>query len=362
MIPRDATRPKLEELVAWYDEIPLLPFQPEEEEVLEKIVDNAHKFRDHVAGYCSPLLSTEAEVETQRFYLRKILGAELLLAFETNFFRQQLHKWCPVAPDPPDLMEESKSTRKPRPTKLQKMLMEYGVDDPDDLPENVKAKANSLKRKAQNAEAAAAAAQAQAQSSPVTSVAPGSDGYGSAIHPYFSGLPSADSIDGAHGLPRPSSESRRRGSSKGDAMEIDGSLSLHPGGVFIGDGAGGPRVLVGSSTLSLEERLLRGEEDGLNLHTPAGKQQALELLRRTEDGRRRAEEIFGSGIWSDNPGLLVTEDGMAPQEDQGEVDKMFTDLTNHGDVDGKKEYGGGEITADSLESEMNGMDALLDGD
>jgi histone demethylase JARID1 len=142
-IPRDAARPKLEDLIAWQEEIPTLPFQPEEETVLKRIIDNALEFRQHIAAYCNPILTTASEAETQRFYLRKIEGAEILLAYETNFFRQELHKWSPVAPEPPPVLEVSKSTRKPRPTKLQKMLAQYGVDDPDDLPESVKGKANS---------------------------------------------------------------------------------------------------------------------------------------------------------------------------------------------------------------------------
>ncbi|KAJ2979765.1 hypothetical protein NUW58_g7118 [Xylaria curta] len=157
-IPRDAARPKLEDLIAWQEEIPSLPFQPEEEEVLKKIIDKAQEFRRHIAGFCTPVVATASEADTQRFYLRKIEGAEILLSYETNFFRQELHKWSPVAPEPPPVLDVSKSTRKPRPTKLQKLLLQYGVDDPDDLPEAVKGKANSLKRKAQNAEAAAAAA------------------------------------------------------------------------------------------------------------------------------------------------------------------------------------------------------------
>ena len=34
-IPRDAARPKLEDLQAWQDELQDLPFQPEEEELLK---------------------------------------------------------------------------------------------------------------------------------------------------------------------------------------------------------------------------------------------------------------------------------------------------------------------------------------
>ncbi|MBH1945569.1 hypothetical protein I5L01_15210, partial [Erythrobacter sp. YJ-T3-07] len=126
-IPRDAARPKLEDLLSWQDEISGLPFQPEEEEILRKIIDNAQDFRNHISVYCNPIMATASEAETQRFYLRKIEGAEILLAFETNFFRQELHKWSPVAPEPPPVLDVSKSTRKPRPTKLQRMLAQHGV-------------------------------------------------------------------------------------------------------------------------------------------------------------------------------------------------------------------------------------------
>ncbi|KAF8859961.1 PLU-1-domain-containing protein [Acephala macrosclerotiorum] len=128
-IPRDAAKPKLEDLQAWKNEIPLLPFQPDEEDILAKIIDNAQEFRNHLSPFCNPTMSTADECETQRFYLRKIEGAEILLAFETNFFRQELHKWSPVTTEPPPLLlEKPKSTRKPRPTKLQKLLAEHGVD------------------------------------------------------------------------------------------------------------------------------------------------------------------------------------------------------------------------------------------
>ncbi|TVY52644.1 Lid2 complex component lid2, partial [Lachnellula cervina] len=146
-IPRDAARPKLEDLQSWQDEIPNLPFQPDEEEILSKIVDNAQEFRSHVAPFCNPVMATADESETQRFYLRKIEGAEILLAYETNFFRQELHKWSPVAPEPPPVLDSSKSTRKPRPTKLQKLMAQHGVDDPEQLPQNVRIKPHQIKRK-----------------------------------------------------------------------------------------------------------------------------------------------------------------------------------------------------------------------
>ncbi|KAF4627760.1 hypothetical protein G7Y89_g10393 [Cudoniella acicularis] len=146
-IPRDAARPKLEDLQAWQDEIPSLPFQPDEEDILAKIIDNAQEFRSHVAPFCNPVMATADESETQRFYLRKIEGAEILLAYETNFFRQELHKWSPVASEPPPVLESSKSTRKPRPTKLQKLMAQHGVDDPEQLPQNLRTKPHNFKRK-----------------------------------------------------------------------------------------------------------------------------------------------------------------------------------------------------------------------
>jgi len=146
-IPRDAARPKIEDLVEWYEAIPELPFQPEEEDVLKEIIDNAVEFRQHVSAYMTKEAPTRTESETQRFFLRKIEGAEILLAYETNLLRQALHKFCPVAPEPPPMREVSLSTRKPRPTKLQKILAEHKVDNIEDLPEDARVKAQSLRRK-----------------------------------------------------------------------------------------------------------------------------------------------------------------------------------------------------------------------
>jgi len=139
-IPRDATRPKLEDLQAWQDEIPSLPFQPEEEGVLESIIEQGTKFREYVAQYINPMLSSPDELGTQRFYLRKLEGAEILLTAEINFFRQELHKFAPVAPHPPPVLQESLSTRKPRPTKQQKLMNLLGIKNPEDLPAHLKPK------------------------------------------------------------------------------------------------------------------------------------------------------------------------------------------------------------------------------
>ncbi|KAF6825052.1 PLU-1-like protein [Colletotrichum plurivorum] len=350
-IPRDAARPKLEELMAWADKIPNLPFQPEEEEVLQKIIDNAHDFRNHIAGYCNPVVSTKSEADTQRFYLRKIEGAEILLAYETNFFRQELHKWCPVAPHAPPVLEVSKSTRKPRPTKLQKLLAQFGVDDPEDLPENMKAKAASLKRKAQNAEAAAqAAAAAAAASSSGATVPPGVLQSYNRVSEHSSATPPGTSHGHMHG---------QSIGSKDDPMDIDSGPALHMG-LF---GGRGPQLVVDNASISLEERLLQGREDGLNLHSEAGRNKTLEILRRTELGRKRAVDIFGPDVFKGDVGMLNGRDDLPrSREDEVAVNRMFDDLTNQNDDDVRKkqETFDGPITAESLESERNGIDALLD--
>ncbi len=322
-IPRDAARPKLEDLIAWQDEIPNLPFQPEETEVLKKIIDKAQEFRRHIAGFCTPVVATASEADTQRFYLRKIEGAEILLSYETNFFRQELHKWSPVAPEPPPVLDVSKSTRKPRPTKLQKLLIQYGVDDPDDLPEAVKGKANSLKRKAQNAEAAAAAAAAAAASStsliPPHATSPSTHSFGSSGHAFFRGSqPSTPALTATtHGHPPPSADSAtssRPGSSlRPDSMDIEGASSLHPD-FFMSNGSSGqgPQLMHSDSNLSLEV------------------------------------------------------DQSHPDDDK-EVDKMFLDLTNadEDDIAKKDKQQEGErvsITAESFEAERNAMDAMEDSE
>ncbi|RBQ92078.1 hypothetical protein VDGD_09307 [Verticillium dahliae] len=361
-VPRDAARPKLEDLLAWSDKISNLPFQPEEEEVLQQIIDNAQEFRNHVAGICNPLVSTKSEADTQRFYLRKIEGAEILLAYETNFFRQELHKWCPVAPNPPPVLEVSKSTRKPRPTKLQKLLAQYGVDDPEDLPENMKQKAASLIRKAQNAEAAANAHAAGVAASAAGALVPP----GSAMHPMFGHKshqssatpPSISNGERVGG-------SRHSTTSKDDAMDIDSGPTLHPG-LFMPNGNGGPQLVHDNSSMSLEDRLNNGQEDGLNLLDPGQRSKALEILGRTDVGRKRAEEMYGPGVWNENKGLRqspATGATGGPQDERA-VDKMFEDLTNHDD-DGRKgrePFDGFVPTAESFENERNGMDALLDGE
>lgn len=147
-IPRDAARPKLEDLQEWQGEVPSLPFQPDEERILEHIVSQATAFRDFLQSFTNAACTTTEEVPTLIFYLRKIEGAEVLLAYETNFFRQEIHKWAPVAPEPPPILEQSLSTRKPRPTKQQKMMAQLGIARPEDLPSHLRTKQyNPAKRK-----------------------------------------------------------------------------------------------------------------------------------------------------------------------------------------------------------------------
>ncbi|KAK1760159.1 Lid2 complex component lid2 [Echria macrotheca] len=369
-IPRDAARPKLEDLQLWQEEIPNLPFQPDEEEVLDKIISNALAFRRHIAPYCNAMLSTRSEADSQRFYLRKIEGAEILLAFETNFFRQELHKWNPVAPEPPPVLEVSKSTRKPRPTKLQKMLATYGVDDPDDLPEEVKGKANSLKRKALNAEAAAAAQGVGSSGNHPTS--PGSIPFGASGHPFFSRnsstqpqTPGLSVQGGAH------MHGSRGSDSASSAHARNGSNPMFKpeSSFFMQDGSTGPQMVVGDNpSLSLEERLLRGfpdDYDGDYLHTQAGKAKAMEIFSRTEEGRRQAEMIYGAGVWDVRATARDDNDpiGIGVSTEAEGDDSMFVDLVNEDEDDEseRKKNGDQGAAAFGLEDEQhNTARTLLD--
>ncbi len=147
-IPRDAVRPKLEELQAWADDLETLPFQPDEEETLVEICDHAQNYRQYIKPIIhSDLPTSPEEVTVMRFHLRKIEGADILLAEETNFLKSELHKWAPVAPSAPILTDHSQSTRKPRPTKEQKLMARLGVTKREDLPQQYKIKPGIAKRK-----------------------------------------------------------------------------------------------------------------------------------------------------------------------------------------------------------------------
>lgn len=151
-IPRDAARPKLEDLQTWQDDLEGLPFQPEEERTLNNICEQGAAFREFMRTFINPENpSTPEEIGTLRFHLRKIEGADILLAEETNYLRKELHKWAPVAPEPPPPIQVSMSTRKPRPTKQQKLMASLGITNPDDLPQQYKIKPHVAKRKASEA-------------------------------------------------------------------------------------------------------------------------------------------------------------------------------------------------------------------
>ena len=171
-IPRDADRPKLEEMLDLQNEIPYLPFQPEEEATIAEIVNTAQAFRDHVQQYMQPtaMLPTAEEVPLIRFYLRKIEGADTLLAEETNFFKTELHRLFPIATMAPKQMEISKSTRKPRPTKAQKLMNQYGVNTVEELPADVQPKVPKRKQSQQqsNPHSAASLAAASRRTSSTT--------------------------------------------------------------------------------------------------------------------------------------------------------------------------------------------------
>lgn len=116
--------------------------------------------------YINPVMTTPEEVTTQRFYLRKIEGAEVLLAYETNFFRQELHKWAPVAPIPPPVLENSFSTRKPRPTKQQKIMTQLGIDNPDDLPQQFRPRQHNFSKARKSSDAHSSKSQHPLQPAP----------------------------------------------------------------------------------------------------------------------------------------------------------------------------------------------------
>jgi histone demethylase JARID1 len=243
------------------------------------------------------------------------------------------------------------------------MLAQYGVDDPDDLPESVKGKANSLKRKALNAEVAAAASSVPAGSIMMV----GSPGYGPTPHSFFprnsSAQPTTPGLSNAHSHPSAGSDassSHKQHGPPGSAsalrassMDMDPS-SAHPS-LFLRDGAGpGPQLLVsGESTHDLEERLLRGafDDDELNAHlsTDHGKARVLEILSRTDTGRRRAEEIFGPGVWGGDGGRDHGRNSAVRDNDpigigvgnEGDGDdSMFVDLVNQDDDHDEDAAGG----------------------
>lgn len=263
----------------------------------------------------------------------------MFLVAETNFFRQELHKWCQVTTEPPPMFQESKSTRKPRPTKLQKLMAQYGVDDPDDLPEEVKGKANSLRRKSKYYQGRQEGLQVSPPASAQTPI------LGTPIRSEGQGFPHVKS---ENTTPQDFNPFARPGeAAPGEPLNVNARLMM----------PGGPRLAMDERSDSLEERLLRGELEGLNLHSEPVKGKALELLRRTDIGRRRAEEIYGPAVWS---GGVASAGGGGGHEGgyPRDVEKMFVDLTNQDE----EKKGDVKVMAEELESERNGVDALIDGE
>ncbi|CCG84149.1 protein of unknown function [Taphrina deformans PYCC 5710] len=124
-IPRPNNRPKLEEMEELERDAHNLPLRTPELEKLSLITATAHRFKERVMPLLSTYLTlTSAELPTLKFYLRKLEGAEILLATETNFFRAKIHDICPIAPTPPPKIDESKSTKKPRLSKKKREELE----------------------------------------------------------------------------------------------------------------------------------------------------------------------------------------------------------------------------------------------
>ncbi|KAL2315252.1 Multi-copy suppressor-Chk1 [Schizosaccharomyces pombe] len=124
-VPRHSHRPPLIELQKMVDDIPTLPFQPIEIELLKRVVKQAEEFKNKMQSeVCDPTQLSEKDVPLLQFYLRKLEGSEILFTEELNVFRQKLHEFMPVAPQPPPFIGESRSNRKPRPTKRQREIME----------------------------------------------------------------------------------------------------------------------------------------------------------------------------------------------------------------------------------------------
>lgn len=171
-IPRDAERPKLEQMIDLYDQIQSLPFQPDEEPTIHSIITTAQAFREHVQQFMGEHMKQASEIPQLRFYLRKIEGADVLLCEETNFFRRTLHDLFPIAPQPPPDIQISHSTRKPRPTKQQKLMAQFGVENPDDLPAEYKTKQYGGKKRKSDALNGEDKSKATSQDSRASSAAP----------------------------------------------------------------------------------------------------------------------------------------------------------------------------------------------
>ena len=142
-----------------------------------------------------------------------------------------------------------------------------------------------------------------------------------------------------------------------DKMDLDPSSHT---AYFMQDGnRGGPQLLVGDNQpLSLENQLLHDAEN-FTVDVHADKSKVLEILMRTDDGRRQAEEIYGPNVWGNRPesndplGIGVGAEG------EGD-DSMFVDLVNQDDDDDGKKHGDQNGFGALDEEHQNTASTLLD--
>lgn len=74
---------------------------------MASICEHGQNFREYLNPFVEPGIEppTVEEVGLLRFHPRKLEGADILLAPETNYLRQRLHRLAEVAPEPtPDLI------------------------------------------------------------------------------------------------------------------------------------------------------------------------------------------------------------------------------------------------------------------
>lgn len=384
-IPRDAARPKLEEMASLQNDIPGLPFQPDEEETIASIVDTAQAFRDEMQPFIHqiPVMATTDDVPIMRFYLRKIEGADILLAEETNHFKQELHRFCPIAPNPPEIIDFSSSTRKPRPTKQQKLMAQHGVDNPDDLPQHLRSKPYNMGRRKERDEDKT---KQKGQKIPRPPQGPHAPGYTKnaqparippRVYPYQShknGGPGAGSSQvsfkpplTATAFPQYHNQDNRLARGPGDPLFLSNSVT--PGSVSGNMGSlGSPINASGESPASQNANLDPGLFDAPN---SAGMGGFMDELQRPEsadlvehDGELGSAFINGTeqhtpaatNMFSDENGDMneANADQQSGAMGEGGYDdnSMFADLTNQDDgqeredqrkVTGEKSSNGGMV-------------------
>lgn len=106
----------------------------------------------------SQLGSSEEAINTLHFDTDLPTSSQVLERreeFQEEHFRQKIAKGSPIATEPTLAVETAESIHKRLLSKPRKLLSQYGVDDPDDLPEALNRKVNSLKREAEFATAEA---------------------------------------------------------------------------------------------------------------------------------------------------------------------------------------------------------------